>query len=69
MLLRAALEGDVQAAKLVLEYTAGKPPAALDVTLGGGDGPGANVVFATILATLAPYAEARRGVALGGPFR
>ena len=59
----------MQAAKLVLEYTAGKPPAALDVTLGGGDGPGANVVFATILATLAPYAEARRGVALGGPFR
>ena len=60
-----ATGGDVQAAKVWLEFVIGKPPQALEVSGPDGQALGMEVVMTAVLAALAPYPEARLAVAAG----
>jgi hypothetical protein len=58
-----ATGGDVQAARVWLEFVIGKPPQALEVSGPDGQALGIEVVMTAVLVALAPYPEARLAVA------
>jgi hypothetical protein len=60
-----ATRGDVQAARVWLEFVIGKPPQALEVSGPDGQALGMEVVMTAVLVALAPYPEARLAVAAG----
>ena len=64
-LLELATGGDVQAARVWLEFVIGKPPQALEVSGPDGQAPVMEVVTTAVLVALAPYPEARLAVAAG----
>lgn len=65
VMLRAALEGDIAAARVVLDYAVGKPMQAVEVSGpdGGPLGGDLGQLQAVILAALARFPEARFAVA------
>jgi hypothetical protein len=65
VLLKATLDGDVQAARLVLEYALGKPAQALELTGAEGSRLGGDLTQfqAVIVSALAGFPEARLAVA------
>jgi hypothetical protein len=64
VLLKATLGGDVQAARLVLEYALGKPAQALELTGAEGSRLGGDLTLqAVIVSALAGFPEARLAVA------
>jgi hypothetical protein len=62
-LLSLATGGDVQAARVWLEFVIGKSPQALEVSGPDGQALGMEVVMTAVLVALAPYPEARLAVA------
>ena len=62
-LCELATGGDVQAARVWLEFVIGKPPQALEVSGPDGQALGMEVVMTAVLVALAPYPEARLAVA------
>lgn len=65
VMLKAALEGDVAAAKLVLEYIVGRPAQALELSGPDGEPLGGDLaqLQAVIMGALAKFPEARFAVA------
>jgi hypothetical protein len=55
--------GDTAAIRIVLEYTMGKPPQALEITGKDGEPLGAGLVLSTIMVALKDHPEARVAVA------